>query len=221
METLLKFSKKHLVTICTLIIFILILIILGNKISFGEKEDGSRIIGESIHSIAELATTEYDYTYVEEFSESSEVDLFVTKLSIPLTNKYFVGTFDGTIKYGVDLNNIKEKDIMIDETKKIIVINMPEVIQLSHEAGKTTFYAKDNNLLNPFTPEDSENFKYVHKEDAENKAFKRGILTRIQKDTELTIQTIINSLPGYEDYKVKCKFPDQKNIKNGKLTIVE
>lgn len=175
--------KKFKNYILTVLAVILVLFVLGNKISIFEKAetDKGKLIGDAINSICQLATTEYDYTYIDEFNNQSEINLFITKLSVPLTNKYFVGAFEGTIKYGIDLNQIKKENIEINEDSKLITIEMPKVIKIGHETERTKFYAMDNNLLNPFTPEDGENFKEVHKEDAEKRAFERGILGRIQK----------------------------------------
>ena len=173
-----------------------------------------RVIAESIQEISELSTLEYDYTYIGEFKKSRKLDFFIIDLNIPLTKKEFIASFNGTIKYGINLRDLK--DAKVDDSKKTITIDMPEIGLLSHEIDLKSikYWDEKNNLFNPLKPSDGDEFKRVHKKDAEIQAVERGILKRVQTHTKTVLTSFIQGIfPEYSDYKIICKYPKQKKIK--------
>ena len=179
-----------------------------------DDKDSSRPIGESIREISELATLEYDYTYIEEFKKSRELDFSFVDVDIPFTQKKFIASFDGTIKYGVNLKKIDEPEI--DDVNKTITFSMPEIVLMSHEINfdSVKLWHKENNLFYPIQPNDTVEFEKENKARAEKQAIKRGIIEKVQDHTTSVITSFVHSLfPEYKDYKIVCEYPKQKTIK--------
>lgn len=196
---------------------LLILSLSANFFGKSENKVTGKLIGNSLSEISELATLAYDYTWVDEFSDS----LKFIEIDVPFTKKYFIGAFDGTIKYGVDLRQIKEP--VIHDKEKVITIEMPEIIQLSHEIDYDSlrYYDEKNNIFNPIKVEDGDKFKQVNMENAENAAINRGIIHEVRDYTTNVIESFIHSLyPDYAEYDVICTFPEQTEIKKGTISGV-
>lgn len=198
----------------------IVLLVIGNlKLPFPPDDPDpsvppGRVIAESIQEISELSTLEYDYTYIGEFTKSRELDFKFIGLKIPFTEKNFIASFNGTIKYGLDLSKLKEPTI--NDRKKTITFDMPEVCLLSHELNLESikYWDENNNLFNPLKPSDGDAFKRKHKKDAEDQAIERGILKRVQEHTTTVITSFVqNIFSEYKDYEIICKYPKQKTIK--------
>lgn len=197
---------------------VIILLAVGQVPWNNTDDDGhvtGRQIGESIKQISELATLEYDYTYIGRFEDSRTIDFFIFDVDVPLTEKNFIGSFDGTIKYGINLEDIDRPKI--NDADKTIKINMPEIVKISHEIDFDSIYYwdKENNLFNPIIPEDSDKFENDNMKDAEKQAIDRGIVEKVQKHTTSVISTFIKKMyPKYKNYIVNCDYPNQKTINN-------
>lgn len=179
-----------------------------------DDDTPSRPIAESIREISELATLEYDYTYIGEFKKSRQLDFSFINVDVPFTEKKFIASFDGTIKYGVNIKQIEEP--VVDDVNKTITFTMPEVVLLSHEIDfdSVKLWHKENNLFDPIQPSDTVEFQKENQEKAEKQAIKRGIIKKVKDHTTSVITSFIHSLfPEYEQYKIVCEYPNQKTIK--------
>lgn len=156
-----------------------------------------------INKISELSTIEYSFNYVGKFKDSREIG----NTDVPLTEKSFVISIPGTIKYHVDLSKVKKKDIKVRDSKKLITINMPKMeSDAIIDMDKLSYYDKTNNLFNAFQPEDSDAMEAKALSAAQKQAEERGIIKQGQTNAENIIRSLVNSLPGYADYDVKCNF---------------
>lgn len=179
-----------------------------------EDDDTSgRLIGESIREISELATLEYDYTFVGRFKKSRELDFAFVDVDIPFTEKKFIASFNGTIKYGINLKKLAEPKI--NNNKKTITFTMPEINLISHEIDLNSFYPwhEENNLFHPIKPSDTVKFQKQNKKRAEKQAIERGVVEKVQTYTTTVVTSFVHSIfPEYKDYKVICNYPEQKTI---------
>ena len=97
-RSLMKNIKKILfILICILIAFIGGMFFMNKQT---EPEITSTLIQNRIEQASDLVTTKYHYTKVGKFENS----LNLNGWSIPLTNKYFILTFEGEIQLGTDLS---------------------------------------------------------------------------------------------------------------------
>lgn len=211
--------------IAIVVLCVLLLLSLAENFSLSDESSESeeqsvsgKIIGESVSALSQLTTTEYDYTIIDEFRNSRKIDFFIVDTNIPLTEKSFIISFDGIIKYGVDLSEIGTP--VIDDENKTITIKMPKIIMISHEIDEDSiqYWDEENNLFNLIEPSDSDQFQKKNKLKAEKQAIERGVIKKDQDYTEKVLGTFIPAMyPIYSDYKVICDFPKQDKIERGTI----
>ena len=140
-----------------------------------EPEITSTLIQNRIEQASDLVTTKYHYAKVGKFENS----LSLNGWSIPLTNKYFILTFEGEIQLGTDLS--KSSIEVYDETK---------------------------NIFNPISVSDYKAFAVEQKDKALSEAKKKGLMKTAQKNTEKSIKEIISIIPDTDDYTIEVTFKE-------------
>lgn len=141
-----------------------------------------------VQSIGELATIKYIYTDMGKFENSQ----MYKGHEIPLTNKSFILSWNGTIKAGVDT---KEIQLDIDEVTKVITIHLPSAKILSHETDEDSveIFDESNNIFNPITLDDYSSFFAQSKVDMEQRALDNGILDDALENAKNVITQILNT----------------------------
>lgn len=194
---------KNFKKILFILIFILIAFISGiffaNKQT--EPEITSTLIQNRIEQASDLVTTKYHYTKVGKFENS----LNLNGWSIPLTNKYFILTFEGEIQLGIDLSkaNIEISDFTIHVT-----VDKPTVISNSIDESSIEVYDETKNIFNPISVSDYKAFAVEQKEKALSEAKKKGLMKTAQKNTEKSIKQIISIIPDTDDYNIEVTFKE-------------
>ena len=155
------------------------------------------VISTEIKGIGELATVEYLYTNAAKFEDSKQIK----EWNIPLTQKRFIIKYDGIIKAGVDVNEIT---LEIDETHKVLTVNMPKAKILSHETDTESVELLDekNGLFNSVSIEDKIGFDEEVGDEMEERAVENGLLTKAQENAEQIIKNLITNIPGIEEYRI-------------------
>ena len=118
---------------------------LGGRWSAGQSENtqiDAVVLQNQLTEIRELATVTYAYTNMAQFESSS--DFYGVK--VPFTTKSFILTYDGTIKAGVDL-----EEVQVEVSGKTITVTLPEAQVLSHEIDEDSIQVFDEtkNVFNP------------------------------------------------------------------------
>ena len=98
-------SKKAIGGIIAILLCIVAIFFAGMKFADGKENDKitSTTIRNQLTEINELAVYSYDYSKVGKFSNK----LSFNGWDIPLTQKNFIVTYDGTIKAGINLDEAK------------------------------------------------------------------------------------------------------------------
>lgn len=166
----------------------------------GLVQDDLAVIGETIESglrqIGELNTAEYYFTRTETVEDSKKLDLTSIGINfianIPLTSNTFTYSYDGSIKAGIDFNEI---EVSTDKDGKLITVLLPEARIMSSEVDPDSykFYEIRNNILNPISPEDyAVSFAdLIHKE--EERAVEEGLLEKANANAEKILKNFISS----------------------------
>lgn len=143
-----------------------------------------------INSIGELATVEYVYTDVGEFSDPISIKNF----KLPWTTKSFLAKWDGVIKGGIDLSEVK---MAIDEGNKLITVTIPEAKILSHDLDEESFEVmkEKGGLFNPIKVEDVVEFQDVCEKDMKKKFIDRGLLEKAQENAEAVLRQLLEANP--------------------------
>ena len=106
----------------------------GDRGSGGEPKLSSVVVKAQLEQISELATARYNYTNVGKFEDSSEFH----GLTIPLTGKRFIVSYDGVILAGIDLEKAE-----VDLSGRRIAVTLPRAEILSHEIDEDSLKVFD------------------------------------------------------------------------------
>ncbi|MGI6608233.1 MAG: DUF4230 domain-containing protein [Erysipelotrichaceae bacterium] len=155
------------------------------------------VIEERINSIAELSTIEYHYTTLAKYENYK--DFYGWK--IPLTTTRFLITYDGIIKAGIDLSEVK-----ISLSGKTIIIEIPKATVLSHEVKYDSMQIMDEtySIFNTVKITDYNSFMQNEAQSMVTKAINDGLLQKAQQNAIKTIQDMIEPLIP-EDYTFSIK----------------
>lgn len=194
---------KNFKKILFILIFILIAFISGiffaNKQT--EPEITSTLIQNRIEQASDLVTTKYHYTKVGKFENS----LNLNGWSIPLTNKYFILTFEGEIQLGTDLS---KANIEISDSTIHVTVDKPTVISNSIDESSIEVYDETKNIFNPISVSDYKAFAVEQKEKALSEAKKKGLMKTAQENTKKSIKQIISIIPDTDDYNIEVTFKE-------------
>ena len=194
---------KNFKKILFILIFILIAFIIGiffaNKQT--EPEITSTLIQNRIEQASDLVTTKYHYTKVGKFENS----LNLNGWSIPLTNKYFILTFEGEIQLGTDLS---KANIEISDSTIHVTVDKPTVISNSIDESSIEVYDETKNIFNPISVSDYKAFAVKQKEKALSEAKKKGLMKTAQENTKKSIKQIISIIPDTDDYNIEVTFKE-------------
>lgn len=194
---------KNFKKILFILIFILIAFISGiffaNKQT--EPEITSTLIQNRIEQASDLVTTKYHYTKVGKFENS----LNLNGWSIPLTNKYFILTFEGEIQLGTDLS---KANIEISDSTIHVTVNKPTVISNSIDESSIEVYDETKNIFNPISVSDYKAFAVEQKEKALSETKKKELMKTAQENTKKSIKQIISIIPDTDDYNIEVTFKE-------------
>lgn len=153
------------------------------------------VIESEIRNIGELATVEYIFTDAARFSDSKQIKDW----NIPFTEKSFLMKWDGTIKAGINVENI---DVSIDVEKQEIVIALPQAEILSYEVDESTVEVLDekDNVFNSISVDDKVNFDTSTKEAMIERAVENGLLEKAQKQAEAVVTNLLTAFA--ENYTI-------------------
>ena len=194
---------KNLKKVLFVVVFILIAFVGGmffaNKQT--EPEITSTLIQNRIEQASDLVTTNYHYTKVGKFENS----LNLNGWSIPLTNKYFILTFEGEIQLGTDLS---KANIEISDSTIHVTVDKPTVISNSIDESSIEVYDETKNIFNPISVSDYKAFAIKQKEKALSEAKKKGLMKTAQENTKKSIKQIISIIPDTDDYNIEVTFKE-------------
>ena len=194
---------KNFKKIVFILIFILIAFIGGmffaNKQT--EPEITSTLIQNRIEQASDLVTTKYHYTKVGKFENS----LNLNGWSIPLTNKYFILTFEGEIQLGTDLS---KANVEINASTIHVTVDKPAVISNVIDESSIEVYDETKNIFNPISVSDYKAFALEQKDKALSEAKEKGLMKTAQENTKKSIKDIVSIIPNTDDYTIKVTFKE-------------
>ena len=156
------------------------------------------ILKDELKYVKDLVTVEYHYTN----ADKQEYD---SKSNIPFTKKSFIFSYDGVIKYGVDL---KETTVRVDDASRTVTVTVPQSKLVSHEIDEASFRILDetSSLFNPVRFGDMTEFRQEQKTEMEKKAAARGLPKQAQEQAAATIEALLSATPGMDAYQLKIRY---------------
>lgn len=156
------------------------------------------IINSEIQEIGELATVEYMFTNAAKFTDHKQIKDW----NIPLTEKSFTLKWDGVIKAGVKVDQIKV-ELNEAERKILVTIHGAEILSYDVDEDAVEVLDETNNKFNPITVSDKVNFDAKTEQEMKDRAIENGLLEKAQKSAEKIIRNILISNPAVtEDYSI-------------------
>lgn len=159
------------------------------------------LISEQLNALRELVTTEYLYTNSGKYENQNQITIIGKDINIPFTGKRFIVAYDGRIKAGIDIGKTQ---IDIDEDARAITITLPKSEIVSHETFEDTLVVLDetNNVFNPISIENYNEFVSEQKDGMEKKAIERGLLTNADAEAKRMVQSFLSQIPGIDTYQL-------------------
>jgi len=199
-------SKKAIGGVIAIIVLVIAIFFAGVHYASGSNNDKitSTTIKNQLTEINELALYSYDYSKVGKFSNK----LSFNGWKIPLTQKNFIITYDGSIKAGIDL---KQAKISIDNDQ--LNITLPAAKILSHEIDENSIevYDESSNIFNQISINDYKSFATKEKKKNEKEAISNGILEKSKTKAEQTLTTYLQAIPEIKDhYKLNITIENTK-----------
>lgn len=198
-------SKKAIGGLIAIILVLVLVFFTGMKYASNNTEAkvDSTTIRNQLTEINEVAYYSYDYTNVGKFSNK----LSFNGWNIPLTQKSFLITYDGSIKAGFDFNDV---DVHIGNSTIDITLSSAKI--LSHEINESSIevYDESSNIFNPISINDYKSFASEEKKKNEKKAIKCGILDKAKDNAIKTITAYLQAIPEIKDnYKLNITIKEK------------
>ena len=158
----------------------------------------SETIQSELNSLQELVTQEYIYTNSDKRVQDASGFLGGLRKST------LILTYDGTIKAGIDMSEIK---VEVNQETRTIIVTLPDSKITDNNIPQESIVvveAKDG-LFNEVTIDDYNSFISEQKIIMEQKAIERGLLEKADKEARKAIQTFLTLMPevnGEDGYKL-------------------
>ncbi len=156
------------------------------------------LLDNEITSLSELTTKKYWYRNATQQEEAKE---WLWGADMPFSDIQSVALYDGYIKAGIDLKDIK---FNVNQQAKIITVTMPKSKIFDHNIPQETINVLQvkNNLFNSVSFNDYNRFISSEKTIMEKTAIGQGILTEADEEARRIVKTFIMTLPGIDQYKI-------------------
>lgn len=151
----------------------------------------SSTIGGSFEQIAELSVEEYNFTNVGRYENEGRK---IYGLTVPLTGKHFLISYDGVVKAGI--RDFTAVDVEIKDAAQKIVVTAPnvEITNSTIEPASVVVYDQSMNPLNQINVGDLTKFLSEEEKSAEEKAIQSGLMDRATKRAETLIKSHVEAL---------------------------
>jgi hypothetical protein len=196
-----RYCERHAFRPGSVIFFaVLLIVILGALGYFGAT--GTRFFSKTtnlgLKNIGELATQAGYFTSVQTINKSRNI----FGIQIPGTQSNYIYSFDGTIKAGIDFQDIK---IETDDLRHIIRVTFPEFKILSTEIKDDSFvlYNDGANLFTSLKVQDVQTGNAALKESARETAIRNGILDNARSNAEVLIRGFLAGSYDLTSYTVE------------------
>lgn len=160
------------------------------------------VVYSEIKNIGELASVEYLFSDAAKFTDSK----YIGGYKLPWTEKSFLLKWDGVIKAGIELDQVRISVDRSDEENKTIHVYLPQVKILSYEINDDSVEVVDekDNIFNNITIEDKVAFDAKTKEAMKTRAIENGLLEKARENAEDILTRLLLSIPAIgEEYSIE------------------
>ena len=160
----------------------------------------SDLIAERLEYVQDLVGIEYYYQNVSSI-EKSKIQKF--GISIPFTASRAILSYEGVIKYGIDVSQVE-----IGVSGHIVTLTIPKAKMISHEIPEKDIQILDEgrNLFNPVTISDYVGFQSERKTEMEARAAEKGFPAMAEMKCGEALHAILKAMPDMEKYDVSVNY---------------
>lgn len=197
---------KKLGTAIITVVIVALVCFAGGAVWKGSKGSVPKItsdlLSEKLESISELATVDYMYTNMGKYEDVTNFYGW----DVPFTKKRFIISYDGEIKAGINMKNVKA-EIKGDT----ITVTLPEAEILSHSIDNSSLELFDETsyVFNPLKIEDYTSFVEKETTKMEESAIENGLLKEADKKAKAAIKDIVE-LFNSDSKEYKVVFEEKK-----------
>ncbi len=167
-----------------------------------QPEVTGKVVLRELESASSLITTRYNYSKVGKYENSLEINGW----SIPLTDKFFILTYDGQALLGCDLDTAQ---VDVNKSAKTITVTLDPVKILSSSIDEKSIevYDESKNLFNPISVNDYKEFASRQKEAVKEEIRSKPVFEEAKENTVKAITEILGLTDGIRDvYTVQVEF---------------
>lgn len=152
-----------------------------------------RVLEEQLQAVQQLVSLEYFYTNMGSFENQKDFHGW----KVPFTTKRFIVSYDGVIRVGVDLSQVK---VTVKGDK--VTVTLPGAAILSHEIPEDSIQVFDetSNVFNLIRIQDYTGFTREEKKAVEARAVENGLLTAAEEKAQEAVTAFLGLVPGMEGY---------------------
>lgn len=159
------------------------------------------VVFERIVSQNELVSVSSNYSITDKVTDS---ETFFNLFDIPFTQNSFWYRYVGTIKAGV---NLETAEIEQDGTSIVITLDAPYIISNTPDMDQSGALEENNNILNPISVSDADDFRRKCIEESESDALAGGLLDEARTEAEANLTGLFYAALG-DDYTVQFVWRD-------------
>lgn len=193
-----RFLKKPtfwIIVLAVLCAGLLSVLVFGNS---NKAEYTTRTIDFGLSDIGEFATQAGYYTNVNQITKPERT---IVGASIPGTASKAIMTYQGTIKAGLDFDQIQ---MDVDYENQIVTLKMPQPRILSNEVDMDSceIFDVQNSIFNQIDITNYNQSITEMKERAEFQAIQNGILDSAKSNAEILIRSLFKNSNGTDGFEL-------------------
>ena len=152
----------------------------------GKTDIDLTVLKESMEKNSELSTAKYLYTSSVSVTDQNTTEVFGTEVTLPFTDATYIFEFDGTIKAGYNIKDVKP-DV---ENGNTIVIELPPAEILSHETSDVECVYEQRNIANPLKAGEESSWIESQKASMVDRAKSLGLYEEAQRNAKITFESL-------------------------------
>ena len=186
-------------------LLVVLIAAIASRADMPEPDPGitSDMLREQLEYVKDLVTVEYHYTDAE--SQEIPGKKLFNVIPLPFTKKIFIISYDGVIKYGVDVSQV---GLSVNGIAKTVTVEIPRAKVISHEIPEEGFRVlyESSGLFNKISIDDVTAFRITRKDEMETKASDLDMPRKAQEQSGEAIVALLKAVPGMEEYALDVEY---------------
>lgn len=200
----------HVLLTSAIVLFIAAILtpfIIWKALTASNEKIETSVLVERMNDLNELTTAE---AYTKVLIERTNNKIFGQEISIaiPGTEQKVLVVVPGTVRAGVDLSQLTEKQVSVNEEQKTLEITLPKPVILgtpSLALDKVKVFSSEGIFRDEATIKEGYDLANQAQKEMLKEVEAEGLLTKAQSNAEESLKNMF----GLVNYKVEVKFEEQ------------